>query len=58
MNFDFFPCVLGKGVIHDFSVNTFLADMSLELTILMVFVGDVRLDESLKLHQGVVSLIL
>ena len=60
MNFDFFPCVLGKGVVHNFSVNTLLANVALELTILLAFVvvGDVRLDEALKLHQGVVSLIL
>ena len=58
MNFDFLPCVLGKGVVHNFSVNTFLADVSLELTILLVLVGDVRLNEALKLHEGVVSLVL
>ena len=58
MNFDFLPCVLGKGVVHNFSVNTFLADVSLELTILLVVVGDVRLNEALKLHEGVVSLVL
>ena len=58
MNFDFLPSVLGKGVVHHFPVYAFLADLALKLTIMLAFVGDVGLNEALKLHQRVVSLIL